>query len=265
MSLKQESAAVDSAAVIEDITKIFAGMNLQRLSDKSIYLGTPFPILEKFHKELSLQRSEDEKKRFANRLRYAGIFKERTADTFQWDKDTYPFAEPGVIESALTIDFIRQRKNLVVAGPPGAGKSLFVLIIACKALRDELSVKYKTAHDVAVELQEAKDGNGLSGHIARLKACDVLVIEDLTFATFNSETAQSFFSVIDGRYNRKTTIITSNGNIKEWASDFPDKRMSSAMLGRFYEDALLVNMNGAEDMRLRRAKAMFEGMGNDDG
>jgi len=60
------------------------------------------------------------------------------------------------------------------------------------------------------------------------------------------------------QYGRKTTIITTNGSIKEWASDFPDKQMASALLGRLYEDALLINMNGAEDMRLKRATMMLE-------
>ena len=259
MSLKQESAAEDSAAVILNIKKSFAAMGLARLADEKLYLGTPFSILEMFHKALDIQRSEDEKKRFANRMRYAGIVRERTADTFQWDNDTYPYAENGVIESALTIEFVRQHKNLIVVGPPGAGKSMLAVIIACKALREDFSVKYKTAHDIAVELQESKDGNSLSGYIKKIQACDVLVIEDLTFATFDIRTAQAFHSVIDGRYTRKkTTVITSNGNIKEWAQDFPDNRMCAAILGRFYEDALLVNMNGAEDMRLKRAKEMLE-------
>ena len=115
---------------------------------------------------------------------------------------------------------------------------------------------YKTAHDIATELKEAKSGNSLSGYIKKLQARDVLVIEDVTFASFDRPTAQAFFSVMDKRYGRKSTVITANGNINEWAANFPDKSMSSAILGRFYEDALLINMNGAEDMRLNKAKHM---------
>jgi DNA replication protein DnaC len=258
MALKQENASENSAAVIEDITKQFYTMNLPRLADGRIYLGTPFSILENFRKALIEQRTENEEKRFINRLRYAGIVRERVSDAFKWDNDTYPLVEPGAIECALNIEFVSQKKNLIVSGPPGTGKSLLVIIVACKALRAGFSVKYKTAHDIAVELREARAGNSLSGYINKLKACDVLVVEDIIFATFDSETAESFFSVIDKRYARKTTVITSNGNINEWADDFPDKRMSSAVLGRFYEEALLINMNGAEDMRLKRAKGMFE-------
>jgi len=263
MTLKQESAAEDSAAVISGIKKLFLAMNLPHLADDALYLGIPFSILDTFHKALSEQRAGDEKKRFVNRLRYAGIVRERAEDTFKWDEGTYPNAEPGIIESALMIDFVRQRKNLIVAGPPGAGKSLLVLIIACKALREEFSVKYKTAHDISVELSEAKDGNSLLGYVRKLQACDVLIIEDLTYATFDIKTAQSFFSVIDGRNARKTTIITTNSNIKDWAQDFPDQRMIAALLGRFYEDALLINMNGAQDMRLKQVKGMFDGVSRD--
>ena len=261
MDLKQENPMEDSAAVITDITSQFLAMSLPRLAVADLYMGTPFSILENFQKALNTQRFEDDKKRFASRLRYAGIVRERGDNTFLWDKDTYPLAEPGAIECALGIDFVSQRKNLIVTGPPGTGKSLMAVIVACKALRAGFSVKYKTAHDIAIELKEARSGNSLSGYVKKLQSCDVLVIEDIIYASFDKNTAQSFFSIIDGRYERKTTIITSNGNINEWAANFPDKRMSSALLGRFYEEAVLVNMNGAEDMRLKRAKGMLENNG----
>jgi len=258
MTLKQENATDDSSVVIEDITKQFHAMNFPRLADTNLYLGMPISMLTNFYLALNTQRSDDEKKKFNNRMRYAGIVRERSADTFVWDKESYPLVEPGAIEAALNIDFVKQQKNLIVAGPPGVGKSLLVNIVACKAIRAGFSVKYKTAHDIAIELKEARVGNSLSGYIKKLQTCDVLVIEDVIFASFDKYTAQSFFSVIDGRYGRKSTIITSNGNINEWAANFPDKRMSSALLGRFYEDALLVNMNGAQDMRLQRAKGLIE-------
>lgn len=254
---KQVAAEENLGAVTAGITGIFHAMNLPRLANKALYLGIPSAVLENFHQALCDQRSEDEKKRFLNRMRYAGIFKERTADTFKWNNDTYPLAEPGAIESALSIDFVRRRKNLVVTGPSGAGKSLLVTIVACKAIWAEFSVAYKSAHDIATELREASSGNRLSGYIKKLQSRDVLIIDDVTFATFDATGAQAFFSVIDKRYVRKTTIITSNGNINEWAGSLPDKSMSSAVLGRLYEDALLINMNGAIDMRLDKAKGML--------
>ena len=258
MVLKQENAIDNSSEVIKGITSHFQAMKLSHLAKPGLYLGMPFPMLEKFSCALSEQRLSDEDKRFTNRLRYAGIVRERTPECFKWNDEVYPLAEPGAIESALDIDFISQFRNLIVSGPPGTGKTLLVLIVACKAVRANLSVKYKTGHDIATELREARVGNSLSGYIKKLQGCDLLVIEDVIFATFDSKTAQSFFSVIDGRYGRKSTAITSNGSINDWAAAFPDKSMSSALLGRFYEDALLINMNGAEDMRLKQARGTLD-------
>jgi DNA replication protein DnaC len=258
ITLKQECAAEDAAAVTAAILKLFNAANMPHLADEKLYLGIPYPILQGFFEALSSQRSEDENKRFRNRMRYACIFKERTENTFKWDGNTYPYAEPGIIEHALTIGFIRQKKNLIMAGPPGVGKTLLAVIIACKALREGFSVRYKTAHDIVTDLQESRPGNSLSGYIKKMQSYDVLAIEDITFSTPDSTTAQDFFSIIDKRCGRKTTIITTNGNIQKWASDFPDKSMCTAILGRFYEEALLINMNGAEDMRLKRAKDILE-------
>ena len=206
MPLKQETAAEDSAATIERITKLFLAMGLPYLAEGKLYLGTPYSILESFQRALDAQHTDNEKNKFKNRLKYAGIARERTADTFKWDEDTYPFVEPGIIENALTVDFIRQRKNLVVAGPPGVGKSLLVVIIACKAIREYFSVKYKTAHRIATDLQEARDGNSLAGYIKKLQSCDVFVVEDITFTNFDLNTAHSFFSIIDGRYVLSDTL-----------------------------------------------------------
>jgi len=263
MTLKQVDAADGHAAMVDSIIENFQAMKLPHLANAQLYLGTPPDILKNFAQALWAQRSEDGEKRFQNRLRYANIYKVRSENTFKWDDDTYPLAEPGAIESALSIEFVKQRRSLIVAGPPGVGKSLLVTIIACKAIRAEFSVHYKTAHDIATELREAKSGKSLSGYIKKLQARDVLIVEDVTFATFDKPTAQAFFSIMDKRYGRKTTIITSNGNINEWAGSFPVDSMSTAILGRFYEDAVLINMNGAEDMRLKKAKGMLYNSGNE--
>jgi len=263
-TLKQENAMEDVAALIDDILKMFSSAKMPHLANVNLYLGIPYTILSVFHEALTLQRSKDESERFRNRMRYAGIFKERTENTFKWDDNTYPHACPGVIEQALTIDFIRQKRNLVMSGPTGAGKSLLAVIIACKALREDFSVKYKTAHDIVTELQEARSGNSLIGYIKRMQAYDVLVIEDITFSSPDSKTSQDFFSIIDKRYERKTTIVTTNGNIKKWIKDFSDNSLWAGLLGRLYQEAILINMNDAEDMRVKWAKGFLDSMGSGD-
>jgi DNA replication protein DnaC len=259
MTSKQENPTENAATVIDRVTKQFRAMGLPLIADSKLYRGMPLTILENFHQALCQQRSVDEEKRFLNRLRYAGISRQRSQNTFKWGGDRYPLAEPGAIESVLDLEFLRDRKNLVVIGPSGAGKSMLVLICACNAIRANSSVKYKTGHDIAVEIKEAKAGNSLSGYIKKLQACDMLIIEDITFANLDNKAAPAFFSVIDRRYERsKTTVVTSNGNINEWAAEFKIEGMSTAILGRFYEGATLVNMNGAQDMRLKQAKDMLE-------
>ena len=257
MPQKQETATEDTTALVNGIVEIFGQMRLPNLAVPDIYLGMPMPILKQFHMALSAQHSEDEEKRYRNRLKYAGVTKERVDQAFKWDDDTYPMARPGSIEEALSIGFIREHKNLVVIGPPGAGKSMLVMIAVCKAIRNGFSAKYRTAHAIATGLCEARAGNSLSGYIRMLSSCDVLAIDDLPFASFSAEGAQALFSIIDARYERKSTIITSNHSFGDWFAELPDKSMATAMVGRIAQEAIIVNMNGAKDMRLKHAVEML--------
>jgi len=257
MPQKQENAAEDSAAVLGRIGSIFGAMKMPRLADPAIYLGMPMPILVQLHDALAMQREEDNDKRYRSRLRYAGINRERSSHTFKWDDDKYPFAAPGCIEEALSIEFIRNRKNLVVAGPPGVGKTMLVTVVVCKAIREGFSAKYKTSHEIATELNEVRDGNSLSGYIKKLASCDVLAIEDLPFASFDERNLKAFFSIIDARYERKSTLITTNKSFNDWADGVPDKSMALATIGRIAQDAVIINMNGAKDMRLAHAMDML--------
>jgi len=257
MSQKQETADGDSTDTVKGIIEIFCKMQLTKLADPKIYLGMPMPILKQFFNTLALQHSDDEEKRYRNRLKYAGVAKERSCQAFKWDDSTYPMAEPGIIEEALSIGFIQEHKNLVVLGPPGVGKSMLVTIAVCKAIRNGFSARYKTAHAIAVELSEARTGNSLSGYIKRLSSCDVLAIDDLPYASFTNDTALDFFAILDARYEHKSTIVTSNQSFGEWFADLSAPSMAAGLVGRLAQESIIVNMNGARDMRLKHAVEML--------
>ena len=257
MPQKQETAEGDSTGAVKGIIEIFGEMRLTKLADPKIYLGMPTPILKQFFNALAAQHSDDEEKRYQNRLKYAGVTKERSGQAFKWDDSTYPMAEPGIIEEALSIGFIQERKNLVVLGPPGVGKSMLVTITVCKAIRNGFSARYKTAHAIAAELSEARTGNSLTGYIKRLSSCDVLAIDDLPYASFTTDSARDFFAVLDARYERKSTIVTSNQSFGEWFADLSAPSMAAGLVGRLAQKSIIVNMNGARDMRLKHAAEML--------
>ena len=256
-TVKTENAGKDAAGIIEDITGMFISIEMPRLANSSIYTGVPYDVLVNLSDALTRQIDENDNRRFYNRMRYAGIVKERTFETFNWDAGTYPMMAPGLIEKAMSLDFICEKKNVIMNGPPGVGKSVLAVILACKALRREFSVKYRTAHDIVTDLQESRQGDSLSRYINRMQACDLLVIEDITYADPDGKTVHDFFSIIDKRYGRKSTVITTNGHLKEWGATFPDKKMFPALLGRLCEEALVLNMNGARDMRFLKAQSFL--------
>jgi len=256
-TVKTENALQDAAGVIEGITGMFTSVDMPKLANSGLYTGVPYDVLVNLSDALSRQIEENDNRRFYNRMRYAGIVKERTDDAFNWDESTYPMMTPGLIEKAMSLNFISKKQNIIMIGPPGVGKTVLAVILACKALRKEFSVKYRTAHDIVTDLQESRQGDSLSRYINRMQACDLLVVEDITYADPDGKTAHDFFAIIDKRYGRKSTVITTNGHLKEWASAYPDKKMFPALLGRLCEEAMVLNMNGACDMRFLKAQSMF--------
>ena len=258
-SAKHGGAAQDAAGAVESICAMFAAAGMPRLADGALYIGAPHGTLLGMRGALARQMEESENTRFLNRMRYAGIARERTEHSFAFDEGGYPLMAPGLVGQALSLGFVKERKNIVMAGPSGAGKTLLAIVLACKALRAGHSVKYRGAHDIVTDLQEARQGNSLSRYINRMQACDLLVIEDITYSDPDVKTAHDFFSIIDKRYCRKSTIVTTNGNVREWAEAFPDKKACAAILGRLCEDAMLLNMNGAKDRRLLRAQGVLDG------
>lgn len=105
MSVKQGYAAEDSAALIEDILKLYIEVKMPELANRNLHLGIPYPVLWELCNALHRQHSGDGDKRFYNRLWYAGIFKERTEHTFQCSEDTYPLAEPATVYQDSSVFF----------------------------------------------------------------------------------------------------------------------------------------------------------------
>jgi DNA replication protein DnaC len=163
--------------------------------------------------------------------------------------DVYDFSRPksidrDVVERAATLDFIRERANVVFVGPSGVGKTHLANAIGYLACVEGYRVRFALAADLVNDLVAAQTRNTLSKRLATWASYDLLLIDELGYLSFDSRGADLLYQVINKRYLRASTSVTTNLPFKEWGSLFHNAAAASAIADRLVHKGLLVRIFG---------------------
>ena len=148
------------------------------------------------------------------------------------------------IPDLQTLEFLKERRNLILIGNSGTGKTHCAIAIGVQACLNEYKVLFRTAATLINELYEAKKQNRLSFLIKKLKQADLLIIDELGYISFDLEGAELLFQLLAARYEIQSTLVTSNLMFSEWVKVFHDKTLTAALLDRITHRALILNMTG---------------------
>jgi DNA replication protein DnaC len=150
-------------------------------------------------------------------------------------------------------NWVSKRENIFVLGPTGVGKSFVASALAQKACRDGYSVFYARAQALFRDLALARADGSLRHMLARLGRVDVMVIDDWAMAPMNEAERRDFWEICEERYQRRSTILTSQLPISRWHEQIGDPTLADGILDRLVHNAHRIEMKG-ESMR-KRAKA----------
>jgi DNA replication protein DnaC len=150
----------------------------------------------------------------------------------QYDFTYQPKVDEKLIRELATLNFLSQAKNLVFIGPPGVGKTHLAVAFGVISARARKRVKFSTAEALINELVLAEVSNTLSLLLETLSRIDLLIIDELGYLTFSKQSAALFFKLISKRYEKASTIITSNKPFEEWGEVFNDDVVAAAILDR---------------------------------
>jgi len=149
--------------------------------------------------------------------------------------------------------WVRQHHNLFLLGPTGIGKSFLACALAHKACRDGYTALYTRASQLFRDLAIARADGSLPRRLLRLSHLDVLIVDDWAMAPMNEIERRDFLEICDDRYQRRSTILTSQLPVAKWHAQIGDPTLADSILDRLVHNAHRIELEG-ESLRKKRAR-----------
>ena len=167
----------------------------------------------------------------------------------EWTLETFPFKrQKGVdqrqIRGFAELDFIPKAENIVFVGGTGVGKTGLASGLLLKALQNGHRGIFMRAQDLFDEMYASLADRSSRKLLNRLAAVDVLVIDEMGYLNLKVEQTNIFFKLMEERYRRKPTIITTNLDYSEWGSFLGNKALVDALLSRLRHQCHTVKIDG---------------------
>ncbi len=176
------------------------------------------------------------------RLRQAKIPWDWTMETFPFDKQ--PSINRAQIHELAGLSFMDRTDNVIFIGPPGTGKTGLAIGLLRKALVSGYRGRFYNAQDLLDEIYASMADRTTPKLLGLLARYDLLLIDELGYLTLNPEQANAFFKLMDRRYGRKSTIITTNLDYPEWYDLFQRKSLLDALLDRLRHHCTTIRIDG---------------------
>lgn len=214
-----------------------------RQADPSADFGT---LLLELMKTETASRQENQNKR---RLKAAGFPYLKTLDEFDCSQ-LNEAVSPLFLNELASCQFIRQRQNVVMIGNPGRGKTHLSIALGLKACSQGFNVLFKNAATLSTELCEARDNYRLGKLERTLAKADLLILDELSYLSFNRHQSELLFKAISDRSEKGSTIVTTNLPFSKWTDLFENTTMVAALIDRLTFRSHVLDMNG-ESYRLK--------------
>jgi len=167
----------------------------------------------------------------------------------RWSLDTFPFPrQPGVnrkqIRTFAELDFVAKKENIVFIGPTGVGKSGLASGILLKAIENGYRCQFIRAQDLFEEMYASLADRSTRQLLKRLARLDILLVDEFGYLNLKPEQSNIFFKLMEERYHRRPTIVTSNLEYDEWHNFLGNRPMVEALLSRLRHYCHTVHING---------------------
>ncbi|MGE5333380.1 MAG: IS21-like element helper ATPase IstB [Nitrososphaerota archaeon] len=255
MSVSQQLAPALKQLRLSGILETLEVRNQQAIGEQWTYL------------EFLTRLAQDEVERRAHkqldlRVRRGGIATTKTLETFDFSFN--PTISRQQLYDLATCAFVRERRNVLICGQTGVGKSHLAQALAHEAARQGFDILFTSAHQMLQSLHAARADGSVDRRLASYLKPQVLVLDDFGLKPLPPSGPVDLYDVVDGRYERDSIIVTSNRAPSEWPELFGDPLLASAALDRLIHRAAVVLISG-RSYRLATHRAAGDSDITDDG
>jgi DNA replication protein DnaC len=177
----------------------------------------------------------------------------------EFDFSFQPSIKREQIDSLAELSFLERKENVVLLGPPGVGKTHLAIGLAIAAAQSGRRVYYGTLSDLVSSLEEARAAGALKRRLAVLAAPSLLVVDEIGYLPVSPTGAMLFFQLMSRRYERASTVMTSNKGFEEWGEVLGDEVMAAALIDRVLHHCHIVNIRG-NSYRMRQHTELWRAL-----
>ena len=158
------------------------------------------------------------------------------------------------IEELASLAFVKKHENIIFLGQPGVGKTHLAIALGYKAVMNRYKVRFTSITELISDANRAKREKCYDSFLKNIATPSVLIIDEIGYFNMSKEDANHFFQIISARYEKSSTILTSNLIFSQWAQVFGgDKIVTTAILDRILHHSHVINIQG-ESYRLKEKK-----------